>query len=78
MTLEITLIEIRKKMNMTQKDLAKKLNISGQFISNIERGKARLPLAYFHKVSKALDIPIKHMIRLRAQDIEQDMINEFF
>lgn len=76
MILETTLMEIRVKMGLTQGNLAKRLGVTTQFLSNVERGKARLPKPYFKKVSKLLDIPVKQMIKLRVQDLEKDMLEE--
>jgi len=46
---------IRKELNMTQKDLADRVEINKQTISNIEKGTAYPSFAVLEKISKVLD-----------------------
>jgi len=53
----------RKKHNLTQDELAKKLNVSGAFISMVESGERQMSpeLAFkMHKLSKG-EVPFKEL-----------------
>lgn len=55
--------ELREKAGLTQADLADKLGYSSpQFISNIERGIARLPVSKFKTTARMLGISVEQLI----------------
>jgi transcriptional regulator with XRE-family HTH domain len=62
--------EMRRKAGLTQEEVAKKLGLgSPMFISNIERGIARLPVKHYKKVAKLYSVPVGRLIDYR---IKQD------
>lgn len=52
-------VKARTTKNMTQANLAKKLNFSAQYLGRVERGTVRMPLAALRKTKTILDIPTK-------------------
>ena len=61
---------LRKKIS--QEKLGDQLNLTqgkgAQQISNIERGRAQLPLKHVHNLSRILDIPMDEMLKLLIED----------
>lgn len=53
----------RKKKEMTQEDLAAKVNLSVQAISNLERGETLPNLQSLVSLSEALGIPIQNFFK---------------
>jgi transcriptional regulator with XRE-family HTH domain len=55
------LIDLREKHNLTQADVAKKLNVTQGYYSLIEKGErqADLNLSIAEKLSKIFNIPLK-------------------
>lgn len=66
---------IRKRKGLTQKDLAKILNISTSAVNQFEESSSTMKLETLEKISKALDIPVKRLI-FDSSDIEQPNSNE--
>lgn len=61
----------RDKANMTQADAAEKLGyISAQFISNVERGVASLPVKKVEKIASIYKIPVRVIIDAKAKDLK--------
>lgn len=55
--------ELREKAGLTQAELAEKFGYSTpQFISNIERGRAMLPVAQYPKAAKILGVSVNRLI----------------
>jgi DNA-binding XRE family transcriptional regulator len=52
------IILIRKQKSLTQKDLAKKLKISQQMVSRIEKGKENISLLTLKKIADSLGVAI--------------------
>ena len=52
------IMEIRKEKSVTQKDLADKIGVKRQFISNIEREKIMPSLRLAYKIAKELNVCI--------------------
>lgn len=58
--------QLREKAGLTQADLAYGLGYTTpQFISNIERGQALLPVEKFPKAAKLLNVPVNVLIESR-------------
>ena len=59
------LIEARKKSNLSQLALARKLSKPQSFVSKYERGERRLDVIEFGQVARALDVdPLKFLKRV--------------
>lgn len=63
MNIEDKILNLRKSRNMTQKDLAKKLNITQQGYSAYERGSSAIPLDILIKIANIYDIGIEEILR---------------
>jgi len=57
--------EVRKKRQLQQKDLAKKLNSSQQLISQYERGERVPSLERLIELAKILDVSLDDLIEFR-------------
>ena len=56
------LADLRKKNHYKQIELAEKLNVSQQVISNIERGLSGMSIAKFKDICTALDIDADYIL----------------
>lgn len=54
--------EIRQEKKLSQKDLAKKLNISQQAISLYEKGEREPKLETWQKLADFLDVPVDYLL----------------
>jgi len=52
----------RIKKDLTQEQLAEIMNVSQNYIANIERGKANMSLAKILELSKYLEVNIKQLL----------------
>jgi transcriptional regulator with XRE-family HTH domain len=68
------LIELRK--SKTQKEVAKKLGISAQHLSNIENGKSSMSVCIMIKASKLLKYRTEGFIDLAVCDYENKLLNQ--
>jgi transcriptional regulator with XRE-family HTH domain len=76
--LRIFLVENRKKNNMSQGDLAKKMGYStSQFISNWERGVSHPPPTSIHKLTVALKVPAKELIDLICESVAHKATTQY-
>lgn len=68
----------RKVRNMTQAELAAKVNINKNYLSHIECGNANkaLSLPLLIKISKALDVKLSVLVDLEDWDNETEKMNE--
>lgn len=57
-----TILEIRKKNNMTQKDLADKLNVTAQAVSKWENGRGIPDIEILQKLSKEFNINLDTLL----------------
>jgi len=57
------LIEERKLRKVTQKDMAKYLNISPWTLNNYERGRRRISLEFTEDYAKYLGLELKLMVK---------------
>ena len=51
-----TLVSKRKELGLTQRDLAKKLNVTHSVVGKIETGDRRLDIVEFYEYANALDL----------------------
>ena len=65
--------ELRARYNLTQSDLAKRVNVRRETILYIEKGKYNPSLVLAHKISKALNSKIDEVF-LFADDQDTDPI----
>ncbi len=67
------LVTLRKEKNLTQKQLAEKLDISESYYNQIENGERqkRMDITVIDRLSKALDISVEDIIR-RENEIKED------
>jgi putative transcriptional regulator len=59
------LIDARKKLSMTQDDLARKAKLSRSMLSNIERGDTLPSLKVAYRIAKTLNSTIEHIFFTR-------------
>ncbi len=52
----------RIKKDLTQEQLAEIMNVSQNYIANIERGKANMSLAKIYELSKYLNVNIEKLL----------------
>lgn len=52
----------RNKVNLTQSDLAEKLNVSAKYISSIERGVSKISLVRLDEIATILDTNISALL----------------
>ncbi|MDU0461940.1 helix-turn-helix domain-containing protein [Staphylococcus ureilyticus] len=62
MTFGENIKRIRKDMNITQEEMAKRIGISRSYIADIERNRKNISLAVIMKFSKGLNISINEFI----------------
>lgn len=55
------LVDSRKKLNMTQEELASKIGISRAYLANIENGKHNPSLGVAGRISKLLNISVDEL-----------------
>lgn len=56
------IVRVRNELDITQKELAKRVNISGNHLSNIEKGKSTPGLATFIEICIALHADPSYII----------------
>lgn len=64
--------DVRRRMDMTQENLAESSNMSTQYISDIERGKRNLSLASIETLAKALNMSVSDLFALEDFQIGVD------
>ena len=47
----------RRELNLSQEDLARRLNVSGPYVSQVEAGRTTPGLDVVERFAKALDLP---------------------
>ena len=68
------LVKARKRMQMSQDTLAKKMFVTRQAVSNWENGKAYPDVSLIFKLCKTLKIDIKQMVDLDKNIKIEDLI----
>lgn len=82
MALDYTVIGSRIKQarlskNMTQEDLADKIDISVAFLSRVERGNSRINLKRLNELCNLLDVSEGYILNGAASDSEHYLDKEF-
>lgn len=67
----------RKELNMSQNQLAEKLNISNNHISSIENGREKMSLDLFTKICNELQVTPDYLLlgSMHANDISQNIVD---
>ena len=52
----------RMKINMTQAQVAEKLNVSSNYISQIERGIAKISLNRLQEIAECINTPMQYLV----------------
>lgn len=68
--------ETRLRKNLTQQNIAKKLNISVAFLSRVERGKSKINLERLVEISNLLNIQVSYLIDGSAKKSKIYLKNE--
>lgn len=66
------LAELRKQNHYTQKELAQKLNVSQQIISNVERGQTEPDIDFLRDMADLYNISLDQLIGRNFLEIEKD------
>ena len=72
-SLGINIKTARKKVHMTQEELAEKVDISTVFVSQIENANRKASLETVYKISKALNITIDDLLSDEKQKTIDDV-----
>lgn len=72
-SLGINIKTARKKVHMTQEELAEKVDISTVFVSQIENANRKASLETVYKISKALNITIDDLLSDEKQKAIDDV-----
>lgn len=68
----------RKNLNLTQENMAEKLDVSVGYISQIERGISKISLDMLAKVSNLLECDIAEFVTINNYKYETSYNNDFF
>lgn len=68
--------KIRENNHISQRELARRIEMSSQMISKIERGETSPSLETLNKIATALEVPLNKLIENRISSIE-DLFNKF-
>lgn len=69
----------RKEMNLTQENLAEKLDISTEHLSRIERGSVKPSLTLAERISAELDMEEEELLFGRSRDgVDNDVLTSIF
>lgn len=67
----------RQNKNMSQAQLAEKINTSIPYISSIETGKHVMKITVLYKLVEALDVSADWLLRCKSQEAEQCNSEDF-
>ena len=76
MNFQNTIKDLRNKNNLTQEEMAQKLYVSRQAISNWENGKNLPDIEMLLTISKTFKVPLDDLINQKDNDITQKLIND--
>lgn len=68
---------IRKKHEITQEELAKRLDLSVAFLSRVERGKSHISLKRLAELSQMLDVSISYLLEGSVENTNEYLIDDF-
>lgn len=69
--------KVRKERGLRQKDLAKRLGVSPQFICNAENsGAVRYPVRMLPKIARVLKENLYELVVMRVDDVYVDICEE--
>lgn len=63
---------IREKHNMTQKQLAREINVTQQSISRYESGKTHIPYADLQKITELYDVSMGYFFEYTTEEITDE------
>lgn len=66
------LLRLRNQLNMTQQELAERLNTKQAYISRIEQGHVALTIPYFANLIRAMNVDVE--ISLRPKNGKKEII----
>ncbi|MDD5773018.1 MAG: helix-turn-helix transcriptional regulator [bacterium] len=64
--------ELREKQNLSQGDLAKRLNVSTPYISLLERGLRSPSVNILEEIEQSLEGSLKSLLDMKTNEIKQD------
>lgn len=76
MNFQNTIKDLRNKNNLTQEEMAQKLYVSRQAISNWENGKNLPDIEMLLTISKTFKVPLDDLINQKDDDITKKLIND--
>lgn len=76
MNFQNTIKDLRNKNNLTQEEMAQKLYVSRQAISNWENGKNLPDIEMLLIISKTFKVPLDDLINQKDNDITKKLIND--
>ncbi len=59
--------QAREKVGITQEELAKRIGVGTQYVSNIERRLCSIPSKHFRTLSTVLKIPVKQLFHYNVE-----------
>ena len=68
--------ELRKEKNLTQKQLADKINITDKAISKSERGLSFPDITMLNILSKELNVSVEELLKTKKQDYSNNKIKD--
>ena len=71
------LLRLRQEMNISQEELASRLNTKQEYISRVERGHVSLTIPYFAKLVRAMNAELEISLcpRVRGREIIKTRIS---
>ena len=63
----------RIKLNFSQAELARQLNVSSQLVNQIEKGSKKLPVSLIRKTAKVLQLSIQSLIDAKIEETREEI-----
>ena len=70
------IVYFRKKCNLSQKELAKKLNVSNKLVSKWETGLSYPSIEYLNEISTILEVDIRYLISSNEEETKKYWCNQ--